>query len=91
MIRSKKSTAGKAVAATGELVKDIVGVNFAMRSWAQKLRIDPYTRNTVLHNELRDVAQYDAGGRFSTKLVPAGAVGLALGATATADDLIWMP
>jgi hypothetical protein len=87
---SKKTNAGKAVVATGELAKDIVGVNFAMRSWAQKLRVDPYTRNRVLHNELRDVAQYDAGGHFSTKLVPLGSVGLALGATATADDLIWM-
>lgn len=85
-----KSDAGKVVEASGELAKDVVGVNFAMRSWAQKLRADPYTRNEVLHNELRDVAQYDAGGRFSTKLVPAGAIGLALGATATADDLIWM-
>jgi hypothetical protein len=87
---SKKTNAGKAVVATGELAKDIIGVNFAMRSWAQKLRVDPYTRNRVLHNELRDVAQYDAGGHFSTKLVPLGSVGLALGATATADDLIWM-
>ena len=85
-----QSTAGVAVGATGDVLKDVIGVNFAMRQWAQKLRVDPYTRNVVLHNELRDVAQYDAGGRFSTKLVPAGAVVFALGATATADDLIWM-
>lgn len=85
-----KSTAGKAIEATGEVAKDIIGVNFAMRSWAKKLDVDPYTRNEVLHNELRDVAQYDAGGRFSTKLIPGGAVVLALGATATADDLILM-
>jgi hypothetical protein len=87
---TKPSNAGTAVAASGELAKDIIGVNFAMRSWAQKLRVDPYTRNPVLHSELRDVAQYDAGGRFSTKLVPLGAVGLALGATSSADELIWM-
>jgi hypothetical protein len=85
-----RSSGGKVLDATGDVLKDVIGVNWAMRQWAQKLRVDPYTRNIVLHNELRDVAQYDAGGRFSTKLVPAGAVGFALGATATADDLIWM-
>lgn len=87
---SGTSNAGKAVEATGNLAKDIVGVNFAMRSWAQKLRVDPYTRNEVLHKELRNVAQYDAGGHFAPKLLPLGAVAFALGATATADDLIWM-
>jgi hypothetical protein len=87
---SKKSTAGKAVEATGDLTREIIGVNFAMRSWARRLEVDPYTKNPVLHNELRDVAQYDAGGRFAPKLAPAGVVGVALGATVTADDLIWM-
>jgi hypothetical protein len=86
----EKSNPGKVVEASGEFAKDIIGVNSAMRSWAQKLRADPYTRNAVLHKELREVAQYDAGGRFSTKLLPLGAVGLALGATVTADELIWM-
>ena len=86
----KSSTAGKAGAAAGELTREIIGVNFAMRSWARKLNVDPYTKNPVLHDELRDVAQYDAGGRFAPKLAPAGVVGVALGATVTADDLIWM-
>ena len=85
-----ESTAGKAAGAAGDLAKDIVGVNSAMRSWAKKLRIDPYTRNEVLHNELRDVAQYDAGGRFSVNLVPGGIVLTALSTTATVNDLIWM-
>ena len=83
------SDAGKVAQASGDLAKDLIGVNSAMRSWAQKLRVDPYTRNEVLRKELREVAQYDAGGRFSTKLVP-GAVAFALGAAATADELIWM-
>ncbi|HSS44651.1 MAG TPA: hypothetical protein VLO07_04850 [Thermoanaerobaculia bacterium] len=86
----EQSSAGKAVEATGELAKDIVGVNSAMRSWAQKLHVDPYTRNQVLHKELRDVAQYDAGGRFSTNLIPGGAILTALSASAAVNDLIWM-
>jgi len=87
---SKKSAAGKTVEAAGDLTREIIGVNSAMRSWARRLDVDPYTKNPVLHNELRDVAQYDAGGRFAPKLAPAGVVGVALGATVTADDLIWM-
>ena len=87
---SEQSTAGKAVEGTGELAKDLVGVNSAMRSWAQKLHVDPYTRNEVLHNELRDVAQYDAGGRFAVHLVPGGAILTALSTTATVNEMIWM-
>lgn len=87
---SGQSTAGKAASATGELAKDIIGVNSAMRSWAKKLHVDPYTRNEVLHAELRDVAQYDAGGRFSINLVPGGIVLTALATTSTVNDLIWM-
>jgi hypothetical protein len=85
-----QSNAGKAADATGELAKDIIGVNSAMRSWAKKLRVDPYTRNEVLHAELRDVAQYDAGGRFSVNLAPGGIVLTALATTSTVNDLIWM-
>jgi hypothetical protein len=85
-----QSTAGKAVGATGALARDIIGVNSAMRSWAKKLRVDPYTRNEILYGELRDVAQYDAGGRFSVNLAPGGIVLTALSTTATVNDLIWM-
>ena len=84
------SSAGKAARATGELARDIIGVNAAMRSWAKKLRVDPYTRNEVLHNELRDVAQYDAGGRFSVNLAPGGIVLTALATTSNVNELIWM-
>jgi hypothetical protein len=87
---AEQSTAGKTVAASGEVAKDIIGVNSAMRSWAKKLNVDPYTRNEVLHNELRDVAQYDAGGQFAVNLAPGGIVLTALSTTATVNDLIWM-
>ena len=87
---SEQSTAGKATEATGELAKEIIGVNSAMRSWAKKLKVDPYTTNEVLHNELRDVAQYDAGGRFAVVLAPGGAILTALSSTAAVNDLIWM-
>jgi hypothetical protein len=61
-----------------------------MRTWAKKLRVDPYTRNEVLFGELRDVAQYDAGGRFSVNLAPGGIILTALSTTSTVNDLIYM-
>ncbi|HEY6928531.1 MAG TPA: hypothetical protein VJA66_02540, partial [Thermoanaerobaculia bacterium] len=87
---SEQSGAGKAVTASGEVAKDLIGVNRAMRQWAKKLRVDPYTRNEILHNELRDVAQYDAGGQFAVNLAPGGIILTALSTTATVNDLIWM-
>jgi len=87
---SEQSGTGKAVTASGEVAKDIIGVNSSMRSWAKKLHVDPYTRNEVLHNELRDVASYDAGGRFAVNIAPGGIILTALSTTATVNDLIWM-
>jgi hypothetical protein len=85
-----QSTAGKAAGATGDFTRDVIGVNSAMRTRAKKLRVDPYTRNEVLFGELRDVAQYDAGGRFSVNLAPGGIILTALSTTATVNDLIYM-
>ena len=87
---TQTSTAGKAAAASGEVAKDLIGVNSSMRFWAKKVHVDPYTRNEVLHNELRDVAQYDAGGQFAVNLAPGGVILTALSTTATVNDLIWM-
>jgi hypothetical protein len=87
---SEQSGTGKVVTASGEVAKDLIGVNSSMRAWAKKLHVDPYTRNEVLHNELRDVAQYDAGGQFAVNLAPGGIVLTALSTTATVNDLIWM-
>jgi hypothetical protein len=87
---TESSTAGKAATATGEVAKDLLGVNSSMRFWAKKIHVDPYTRNEILHNELRDVAQYDAGGQLAVNLAPGGVILTALNTTATVNDLIWM-
>ncbi len=82
---------GSKVAVAGEgAAKDVLGVNRAMRNWAAKLYVDPYTHNPVLRDELEEVADYDAGGRFSTKLLPLGVVGTVLGSASTVNKLIWM-
>ncbi len=85
----EKSTGAKIADTSGDVVKDLVGVNTAMRKWAQKLGVDPYTRNALLHQKLQTVATYDAGGRFSTRLIPGGTVVLALGAASTVSSLVW--
>ncbi|HMF09849.1 MAG TPA: hypothetical protein VKJ00_11975 [Thermoanaerobaculia bacterium] len=87
---TQASTTGKAATATGEVAKDLIGVNSSMRFWAKKIHVDPYTRNEILHNELRDVAQYDAGGQLAVNLAPGGVILTALNTTATVNDLIWM-
>ena len=49
--------------------KEFVGVSVAKRRWAQRLGVDPYSRNAVLQKELDRVAKYDAAGRLSKKLL----------------------
>jgi hypothetical protein len=85
-----QSTASKVATAGGGAARDLLGVNRAMRNWAAKLYVDPYTHNLVLRDELEEVADYDAGGRFSTKLLPLGVVGTVLGSASTVNKLIWM-
>lgn len=84
-----RSTGSKIAGTTQGVAKDLLGVNRAMRFWAQKLYVDPYTHNPVLRDELQEVADYDAGGRFSIKLMPFGVVGTVLGSAATVNNLVW--
>lgn len=87
---AEKSTGEKLAGTSEGIAKDLLGVNRAMRAWAQKLSVDPYTHNPVLRDELQEVADYEAGGHFSTKLMPFGIVGTVLGSAATVDKLVWM-
>lgn len=87
---SESKSGGKQVADTSRnLAEQLIGVNYAVRTWAKKLNVDPYTPNVLLHDELLMVARYDAGGRLTVKAAPIGAVGTALGAAATVNDLVW--
>lgn len=83
------STPEKVVDASGNVAKDLLGVNRAIRSWAHRLSVDPYTTNPILMDELQDVAHYDAGGRFATHLLPFGVVGTVLGTANTVNNLVW--
>jgi hypothetical protein len=65
----------------------VLGVNAAMRRWAQKVGVDPYTTNAVLRKALDDIAKVDAAGSIATKVaVPVpGVVGL----TSTVGSIVW--
>jgi hypothetical protein len=65
----------------------VLGVSAAMRRWARKVGVDPYTTNVVLRKALEDIARVDAAGSIATKVVlPIPAI---VGMTSTVGDLVW--
>jgi hypothetical protein len=73
--------------AAAEAGKSLLGVNAAMRRWARKVGVDPYTTNPVLRKALEDIAKVDVSGGIATKVVvPIPAV---VGTTASVGDLVW--
>jgi len=71
----------------GSAAGSVLGVNAAMRRWAQKVGADPYTTNAALRKALEDVAKVDAAGSIATKVaVPIpGVVGL----TSAVGGIVW--
>jgi hypothetical protein len=78
---TKKDSAGAAAA------KSVLGVNGAMRRWAQKVGVDPYTTNAVLQKALADIAKVDAAGSIATKVVVP--IPAAVGVPSSIGDLVW--
>jgi len=82
-----KSSTDKAADASAGAAKSVLGVNGAMRRWARKLQVDPYTSNLVLRKALEDVAKIDAAGGIAAKVVVP--IPMVVGATASVGDLVW--
>jgi hypothetical protein len=82
-----ESTSGKALDAAGGAANSVVGVNGAARKWAQKLGVDPYSTNPVLHKALVDVGRIDTAGSIATKIILP--VPVLVSGTATIGDLVW--
>lgn len=82
-----KSATEGAASATEGVAKDVLGVNSAVRRWAQKVRVDPYTTNPVLRKALEDVAKVDASGDIAARVVVP--IPMVVSATATVGDLVW--
>ena len=65
----------------------VLGVSSAMRKWAQKVQVDPYTTNPTLRQALEGIAKVDAAGSLTTKfVVPVPAL---VGTSATVGNLVW--
>jgi hypothetical protein len=64
-----------------------VGVNGAARKWAQKLNVDPYTTNPVLHDALVSVGKIDSAGSIAAKVVVP--IPMVVSTTATVGGLVW--
>ena len=81
------SARDKALDAAGGAANSILGVNGAARRWAQKLGVDPYTTNPVLHKALVDVGKIDTAASIATKIVLP--VPTLVAGTATVGGLVW--
>ena len=83
----KSGGEGSGGSAAGSAATSVLGVNSAMRRWAQKVSVDPYTTNAVLRKALEDIAKVDAAGSIATKVVVPipGVVGL----TANVGNIVW--
>ena len=89
--RATESSGGEAGAdegsSAGRAANSVLGVNAAVRRWAQKVGADPYTTNAVLRKALEDVAKVDVAGSIATKVVVPipGVVGM----TSSVGNLVW--
>ena len=82
-----QSTSDKALDTAGGAANSILGVNGEARKWAQKLGVDPYTTNPVLHKALVDVGKIDTAASIATKIVLP--VPVLVSGTATVGGLVW--
>lgn len=81
------SSADAVVAAGSDLAKSYFGVGSAQRKLARELKVDPYSTNKVLQQELGSMAKYAAAGSFGTKLILPSLPGQGLVKNVT--DLVW--
>jgi len=65
-----KNLGETAVDTTGKAADWFFGVSAGQRKWAKKLGVDPYTRNELLQNALREVAKIDRAGNFTVRFAP---------------------
>ena len=81
--KEEKSTGEK----TENVANSVLGVNKSARVWAQKLQVDPYSRNPVLQKALIEIAKVDAAGGIATKIVVP--IPTVVSTTATVGGLVW--
>ncbi|MGD8895754.1 MAG: hypothetical protein PVJ73_06945 [Acidobacteriota bacterium] len=72
---------------TENVANSVLGVNKSARLWAQKLQVDPYSRNPVLQKALIEIAKIDAAGGIATKVVVP--IPTVVSTTSTVGGLVW--
>jgi hypothetical protein len=72
---------------TESVANSVLGVNKSARLWAQKLEVDPYSRNPVLQKALIEIAKIDAAGGIATKVVVP--IPTVVSTTSTVGGLVW--
>jgi hypothetical protein len=82
-----KSDTDKAAEAGASAANSVIGVNRSARKWAQKLGVDPYTTNPVLHKSLVDIGKIDAAGGIAAKVVVP--IPMVVSTTAAVGGLVW--
>jgi hypothetical protein len=83
----ERSKERKALDAAGGAANSVFGVNGAARRWAQKLGVDPYSTNPLLHDALVQVGKIDAAGSILTRI--ALPIPMVISTTATVGGLVW--
>ena len=69
------------------VANSVLGVNKSARVWAEKLQVDPYSRNPTLQKALLEIAKLDAAGGIAAKVaVPIPTV---VSATSSVSGLVW--
>jgi hypothetical protein len=63
------STEQKLTGAAGSAANSVLGINAGARKWAEKLKVDPYSSNPILHQALVDIGKIDAAGGILAKVV----------------------
>jgi hypothetical protein len=82
-----ESAAAKAGNAAGGAALSVLGVNRAARRWAEKLKVDPYTSNRILHDALVSIGKIDAAGGIAVKIVVP--IPMIVSTPATVGGLVW--
>jgi len=73
--------------AASTYAKKYFGISGAERRWAEKLSVDPYSSNEVLHKKIKQVANVDAIASFGTRLVMPRIPGVSTMGTVT--KMVW--
>jgi len=83
----EKSATEKAAAAGESTANAALGVNSAMRRWAEKVGADPYTTNAALRQALEDIGRVDAAGGIAAKVVVP--IPMVVSSAGTVGNLVW--